>query len=112
MSLNLLWQAPKDFATLNDFSFTNADNHLQIIRAIQAQTGKTLSSLILDPIPTPLTSEWAQRHQAMHNAMNAALGLQSQDFTGFNLQDQNGLSSWISDHANEHVRICQILKIG
>jgi len=63
------------------FNFSHYQDHLEIVQAINTQTGLRLNVYPIDPGAGG--EQWKQMHQRFHDDMNAALFLpQSHDFTG------------------------------
>src|SRR5215471_9668348 len=63
------------------WGFSHHQDHLEIAQAASRVLGKSLQLMPLDPVSD--TPQWKRQHQAMHDAMNRALGLpQGRDFTG------------------------------
>ena len=114
MAVANLYKLPMTDRDMAIFSFSNADNHREILSGIakQQSTGvTTLGLYVLDPIPIS-KSGWLLRHQAMHNDMNAALGLNGSDLSAVDFNNKEQLQSWIGLHAAEHYAASATLGIG
>ena len=107
-----LFNVPSDFQSTSWFSFANRDAHVLANRAALAASGITLPEYPLDPIPPVELDGWLYNHQAMHNAVNAFLGLQGNDLTDVDPKDKAQLATWVQLHANEHVTWGLILGYG
>ena len=114
MPSSSLLNVPKDKTGWDEWSFNHAQQHINIIQAIQKQKGIQLNQYQLYPInfsneATTLTFlEW---HQQTHLDMNNALGLQSVDLQDTNLKDQKQLESFVYYNFLEHFDANQALGI-
>lgn len=114
MPSSSLLNVPGNAEEWKAWSFNHAQQHINIIQAIQQQKGIQLNQYQLDPInfaneETTLTFlEW---HQQTHLDMNNALGLQSVDLQDTNLKDQKQLESFIFFNFQEHFDVNQTLGI-
>lgn len=111
MSLASLYNVPADAEGTNIFSFENAMHHQAVANAIVAAGGAQQPSYIIDPIPTVDVNSWLLSHQNMHNAANAALGLNGNDLTTVDFRNKEQLVDWIELHASEHVAWGQVLNV-
>jgi hypothetical protein len=105
MALANLLNLPRDRALIGVFSFSNQDSHRKIAAAVFAQMkGMIIPQYVLDPIPLYAGGllTWGLNHQATHNVQNEILGIQGEDLTSLDFQDEAQLSSWILQHFNEH----------
>jgi hypothetical protein len=105
VGLATLLNLPRDQNLIGQFSFANQDSHRKIAAAVFAQMkGMIIPQYALDPIPLfqggLLT--WGLNHQATHNVQNEILGIQGEDLTSLDFQDEAQLSSWIQQHFIEH----------
>jgi hypothetical protein len=86
-------------------------HHRDIIRIIYEVFHIALPEYLLDPIDPDNPGSWSDLHQAMHNQMDAILGI-----SGFNLdidfKDKNTFGSWVFLNAQEHREAADILEIG
>ena len=107
-----LYNIPTDEETFNRFSFANVDQHRKIISAIRTLYGKSLTEFILDPVPPSDLPAWAYRHQQMHNAQNAVLGIAGNDLTTVDYTRPDEMEDWVQIHAQEHYKAAAQLGIG
>lgn len=111
MSLAALFNVPdeeKDFLML---SFSNMDEHRQIVDAIRTQKGVELPLYPLDPMPLHDLAAWANIHQAAHNDFCRVLGIAGVDLTSVDLKDQAQVASWVRLHGSEHQQAAALLGI-
>lgn len=109
MGLANLANVPRSPEEVSVFAFSNQDEHFKAAAALGRTKGLNLPLYPVDPIPFADIGVWAQNHQQMHNAVNAALGTAGADLTGVNFQDEAQLAAWISLHFAEHQAWQQIL---
>lgn len=102
MALAGLFNIPEDDVGLLRFSFSNADSHTRIIRAIFLARNVNLETFPLDPINKQDIKSWLRRHQTMHNDMNTFFGLSGDDLTDVDFEKREQLAEWIWIHAVEH----------
>jgi hypothetical protein len=104
MSLAVLRTAPdlKNQRSIDEFSFSNQDEHQRLIRAIAAQGGASLNIYPLDPIPVYAAIEWAQTHQQAHNDLSNALGTTLFDISEVNFSNPDEAAAWAFLHYNMH----------
>ena len=105
MGLATLLNLPTTPELLTQFSFANQDSHRKIAAAAFAQkNGVVLPVYPVDPIPLfgGGIQVFGYNHQVMHDAMDALLGIQGQDLTGLNFENEAQLSAWIQQHFIEH----------
>lgn len=88
-----LLNVPKTPGEWTIFSFAHAQAHQAIRQALAAQ-GKQTGDYVLDPINHDAIEEWLGRVQQTHIEMNGALGLQSNDLTGVDFDDNNQAAAW------------------
>lgn len=104
MSIANLFNIPEVESDYLVFSFSNADQHRQIVDAVAAQKSLKLASYLLDPIPASDPATWLAIHQQSHNDFTAALGIAGVDLTSVDFNDPEQLASWIRLHAEEHAQ--------
>ena len=102
---------PRDPRSMAEWSFSNADSHLQIILAIQRKHGKLLTSYVLDPLPVEDIPTFLQRHQAMHADMASVTGIGTNNYTAIDFNDPSAVAYYFQLHAAEHVRTHNLLGI-
>jgi hypothetical protein len=111
MSLANLYNSPEADQDFLVWSFSNQDQHNQIVSAIAEQKKIDIPNFPLDPIPMHDIENWARAHQEAHNNFTQILGIGGVDLTDVNLKDQGELAAWIRLHAEEHRQAAQILGI-
>ena len=111
MGLANIANVPATQDALNEWSFSHAVNHRDIIDAIQRQFGVSLTEYIIDPFNTDNAGVWLFQHQTLHNDMNAILGIAGNDLLDVNWQDQDELSEWIFLNFTEHQQANTKLRI-
>ena len=92
------------------FNHNNAE-HTLIARALKAQHNIILPEYILFPVPPEYLKSWFSNHQDLHNRIDAALGIQTNNLSEFDLKDEKALESFFQFHFNEHYLANQGLKI-
>ena len=108
MSMATLLSPIRTDLELEEFSFSNQDHHIQIIKSLRRQ-GHDLTQYTLDPITPEDQARWARQHAQMHLDMNAALGVNSSDLSGVDFSKPDMIASWVTTHANEHFVAAQRL---
>jgi hypothetical protein len=101
MSLANLFNIPHSEEDLQVFSFSNMDQHRQIVDAV---TKQRLTLYPLDPIPTQDARTWLMIHQQAHVEFTSALGIAGVDLTAVDFHDPEQMASWIRLHADEHMQ--------
>ena len=115
MSLAALWNIPQTEEQLAQWSFVNSAAHIDIVRVIFERTGVALDTFVLDPFdPRDEASfqPWLYQHQAMHQQMDAILGIAGYDLTDVDFNNPGLLAGWVQSHATEHQQAGQILNLG
>ena len=110
MSLIELYNTPNDPEFFRIWSFANLDSHNQITAALQAK-GTMLPIFPLWPISQEDLQGFLLRHQQVHNAMDAALGLLSEDYTNIDFQQPDVVAQVLYLHAEDHRQAHQMLGI-
>lgn len=87
--------APTD-QTQSHFDFAHYNDHLEILQAINSQQATNLPPRAIYPTPDVTSDAWKRMHQSMHDDMNKALGLNSQNLLG----QVDGL--WHNQNYQEH----------
>lgn len=59
-----------------------------------------------------LVQQWLQSHQQMHQVLQQVTNLTGSDWSLVDFSDDEAFSSWMSDHANEHLQMRQVLGIS
>jgi hypothetical protein len=98
-------------ATAAQFFFWNAQDHIEIAQAIQAQKTVNLFERVLDPVDPAALDRWLELHQQTHNDVNSVLGLSGNDLSDLDFENPRKVREWINLHAQEHQAMRQALKI-
>lgn len=104
-------RTPQDW---NKWTFNHAQEHINILEAIQAQKGVSLVQYQLDPVNfvnETAFQDFLERHQQTHIDMDGVVGLQSTDLLDTDLKDPKKLEAWIYSNWLEHNAINQALGI-
>jgi hypothetical protein len=107
-----LYNVPGSDSERAFWTFAHMAHHRDINHAIYLLTKTALPEYILDPVDPHDTGQWEYQHQTMHDNQNAILGIQGQDLTGIDWNNQNLLAGWVWLNANEHYQAANLLKIG
>lgn len=106
-----LYNIPRDYQGLNQFSFANADHHTQVFNSILSKYSINLTVYLIDPIPLNNLGVWLYNHQQMHDLQNAVLGIAGNDFTDLDFSKPDESANWFYLHAIEHYQAAQALGI-
>jgi hypothetical protein len=109
-----LLNVPSSQEDWDRWSFNHAQEHINIIQAIQKQKNIQLTQYQLDPVnmSNPLAmQDFLERHQQTHIDMDGALGLQSTDLQDVDLSDKKKLEAWVYSNFLEHYAANQALEI-
>lgn len=98
----ILFEVPRSETDWSRWSFSHRDSHQQIIQAIAAKGGPSLTQYILDPISMPDFQGFLERNARAHFDMNGAIGAQGAELDELDPRDTNQLVAWIYEHALEH----------
>jgi hypothetical protein len=109
--LPFLFDITASDASLEQFFFWNAQDHIEIRQAIQAQKGTNLFARVLDPVDKQAIDAWLELHQQTHADVNAVLGLSGTDLSDLDFANPSKVREWINLHAQEHQAMRQVLKI-
>lgn len=111
MSLATLLNVPSaaDARSLSEWSFSNQDQHRQIVDALAAQKNIVVQLYPLDPIPSYGLVGWFQNHQQAHNDMANALNIALFDLSDVDFKDSEQLAAWVRLHFDMHQQAAQIL---
>jgi len=107
-----LYNVPGTDEERAQWSFAHTAHHRDINRRIYKLIKIAIPEYILDPINPKDSGEWEYLHQLMHDNQNALLGIQGQDLTGLDWNDQRLLAAWIWLNSSEHYQASNILEIG
>jgi hypothetical protein len=97
-----------------DFSawvWNHYQDHLEIIQGIEKEGGGNLELLEIDQLNIQDVQSWLERHQQMHNDMNAVLRLQGNDLTAVDLRDAGQRQAWMWLNFREHFNARSALAI-
>jgi len=111
MSLDSVWRSPTDEHSSAEFSFSHQDEHVKAADAVFKKFGVNLLIYSLDPMP-PLNDRgaWGNMHQAMHNDLDAVLGLASgPDLSAIDWSDPEQVTVWTQLHSPRHQLYAQTL---
>jgi hypothetical protein len=111
MPLPFLFDITASGASFEQFFFWNAQDHIEINQAIQAQRGNNLFARVLDPVDKQAMDVWLELHQQSHNDINGVLGLSGNDLSDVDFSNPSKVREWINLHAQEHQAMRQVLKI-
>ena len=114
MSSSSLLNVPKTDEQWKAWSFNHAQQHINIIQAIQSQNNIDLNQYQLDPINFSNENsiqDFLERHQQSHIDFTQVLGLQSVDLEEVNLKDEKQLNSFVYYNWLEHITANQRLGI-
>ena len=111
MPLPMLFDITASEASLAQFFFWNAQDHIEISQAVQRQKTVNLFQRVLDPVDKDAIDAWMELHQQSHNDINAVLGLSGNDLSDLDFSNERRVREWINLHAQEHLAMRQALKI-
>lgn len=80
----------------------HAQDHLEIIQAINKQKNISLIFYQIDPYNPNDRQGWELRHQQMHDDFNSALDLSSSDLSSIDDQDDSEREEYAALHFREH----------
>lgn len=112
MAIAGLFNVPTESKELDDWTFIHLVHHRDINDQIFRQFGVNIEEFALDPVDPNNPGQWEDQHQAMHTAVNTALGLVGFDLSGIDWKNPNRLSGWIQANAFEHRQWADTLGIG
>lgn len=112
MALATLFIIPQTPDELQQWSFAHMASHRDICRVVFQTLSTRLDEYVLDPFDPLDPGNWVDRHQIMHQQMNAALGLDGFDLSELDWQDAERLQDWVVKNGNEHYRASSILRLG
>lgn len=107
--------APPDFtdnSLLGNWSFSNQDQHLNIVSTIYQKQKVLLTLYPLDPIPKTNWVGWLQLHQQAHNDFAGVLNIENYDLSSVNLQDRIQVEAWTRLHFDMHLQAAQVLGLN
>jgi len=95
----------------SQWSWNHYLDHLEIRDSIQAQKHFNLEIQEIDEINFNDLQSWLERHQIMHNEMNAVFELDGNDLTVVDFRDLGQRQSWLWLNFFEHRNVRAALKI-
>lgn len=112
MSLAGIFNIPGTPQEMAQWSFDHAAHHADINRLIFQIFRITISSFVLDPLPTNGMGGWLYQHQQLHTTMDGILGIGGFDLTDVDFNDKGQFAGWIWDNAQEHLQAADLLQLG
>jgi hypothetical protein len=109
--LPALFDITSSDASIEQFFFWNAQDHIEISQAVQAQKTVNLFQRVLHPVDMQAIDLWLELHQQSHNDINQVLGLSGNDLSDLDFSDPRKVREWMNLHAQEHLAMRQALKI-
>jgi hypothetical protein len=104
----ILFNTPTDTQSWLFWGTTHQLDHFGIVDGIFGTIGTQVPMLPIDPVPLNdpnMMLVWFLNHQAIHNAMNAALGQAGSDLSMVDFRDSAQAAYWIENNALEHQNI-------
>lgn len=95
----------------NWWTLHHSEDHKEIIQAIQAQKGISLTQYQIEPYNKHDEGGWLLRHQALHDDMNGVLGLAGNDLQNIDISTEDGRKEMELMHFREHQNARQALGI-
>lgn len=102
MGLADLANVPADSDEMAAWSFAHAAQHRDQIAAVYRIYRIALPEYLITPVNLRDPGQFAQLHQAMHNAIDAVLGIDGYDLTNAAFQDPQELAAWIDLNFQSH----------
>lgn len=96
---------------LNEWAFSHAQDHLEIIQAIQAKKSVALPFYQIDPLNEHDLNQWLNRHQQMHDDFNSVMLINGVDLQNVDFSDKKERSSWTLLNFQEHRDVRDALAI-
>lgn len=114
MSLATLLNMPdfNDPRSINEWSFSNMDEHRKIVETIYVKNGTLLNIYPLDPVPVSNVVFWLQLHQQAHNDFTSVLGIENFDISSVDFRNQAQVDAWIRLHFDMHYVASQQLGLN
>jgi len=111
MSLAQIIYPPPTPRGFQEWAFQHYAHHLAIISAANAQ-GIPLREYNIWPIEEKDIGSWLQRHQQMHNEMNAMAGVSGNDLEDVDFKDKKKVDAWYYLQFVEHQSVAAFLGNG
>lgn len=93
---------PHEKAMLEQWSLWHKADHDEIQQAIQRITGQNLMIWEIYPLRMEEWEGWSERHQQMHNDMNAVAGIAGSDLSDVDWKVPTSAEEWNFKHFKEH----------
>lgn len=103
MSLPFIIVPPNTDRGFQEWSFNHFQDHQSILNSVNKKFGFHLPLRELDPIVLTDFTQWALRHQSMHNDINVQLRIGGSDLQGVDLTDKLQTRAWFYLNFQEHV---------
>jgi len=107
-STPFLYNPPNDEGTWLTWGAVHQSDHFSLATATTALVNAVVPILPIDPVllpprfPGSLTLGWLVNHQAIHDALSAALGIGNFDLSFVNFGDKESVAVWIQYNAYIH----------
>ena len=111
MGLPDIYSPPDGEEGWKEYWFQHWIDHQQIVQAIKAKTGISLTMYIIDPWLADDKDGILERHQQYHTDMNGVLGIAGSDLTQVDANKPNELKAWLYLQYQEHLQAHTILNI-
>jgi hypothetical protein len=102
MSLTQIILPPPTPNGFEEWAFAHFQHHLAIIDAVRQTKQINLQLEQIWPVSIRNVETWLEAHQFMHNEMNAVLGVQGNDLSTFNWQDEKQREGFFYLNFQEH----------
>ena len=104
----LLYNPPIAVGPWLTWGAVHQSDHFAIVNGILNKKGISIGVLPIDPVPLGNRAAmlaWFMNHQAVHNQMNAAMGLGGFDLSYVDFTNEEQARVWIQYNALEHAQI-------
>lgn len=99
---------PREDIDWERWAFAHMADHFDIARIVFQVSGRRLDLFPLNPISFD-DATWIYNHAAMHQQMDAVLGIAGYDLTGVAWNNEQSLRDFVLYNYVEHQRAAQIL---
>lgn len=107
MGLPNILAIPED--GFQEFWFNHYQDHVDIVEAIQKDTGIKLTMYNIYPWLDSDQNGILEQHQQYHNDMNQLLGIAGSDLSDLDFQKKNEVKAWVylnfQEHLNAHMAL-------
>ena len=110
MGLPNLLDAPPGERGFNEWIFSHALDHQQIVQAFQ-KLGYPMTIYPLDPFLIEAQRDWAEIHQQAHRDFDQILNTEAVDMTGVDFTQAPSREAFYWANYNEHLNVRTVLKI-